>query len=138
MGSSASKTTANISNLTRSKNEHFQLKHPNKHATGNRDTISTTTIPVQILYGFKGDRVVLRVLPDQPTPSTTGTYKKYMEQVADRKPMDPPIFRLPSDKKHQSHFLLSTNWGSIINGKDTRIIRSLVEPPRQRTDTIWC
>jgi hypothetical protein len=53
-----------VSTSTRSRNEHFQKEHPRKHSNG--EAISYTTIPVQSLYGFKGDRVVLKVLPNQP------------------------------------------------------------------------
>jgi hypothetical protein len=116
-----------ISTSERSRYNHFQTEHPTQHANG--DAISTSTLRVQVLYGFKRDRVILQVLPDQPKPSTTDGYEKYMAQVALRPPVSPPTYQLPSDKKLQSHFLTFTNFGSIIEGKDIGIIRGLVESP---------
>jgi hypothetical protein len=105
------------------------LKHPDKHADGSE--LSTRTVDVQILYGFKGDRVVLKVLPDNAPTSLTGGYERYMAQVALRQPVGPTVYQLPTDKKQQSHFLSFTHWGSLLEGKDITLLRTLVVTPNQ-------
>jgi hypothetical protein len=116
-----------ISTSNRSCLSHFQLAHPEQHA--NQADKLIETIEVQALYGFKAGRVVLKVLRDYPRPPTTGGYERYMSRVALRKPTSPPTYRLPPDKKFQSHFLSFTGWGSVLDGKDMGVIQALVKSP---------
>ena len=121
-----------ISISKRTRNEHFKTSHPQQHA--NNPGPSTLTIRVQALYGFRGDRVVLKVLRSPPQPPTNGrlAYEKYMQRVVSQKPADPPTYELPSEKRLQSHFLTFTQWGEALEGKDIGAVQALVKSPREQ------
>jgi hypothetical protein len=117
-----------ISTSSRSRYDHFRTKHVQQHSGG--VGISTRSIQVQLLYGFKGDRVVLKVLPNHSQQSATlGGYEKYLAQVASRKQLDPSTYQLQADVRLQSHFLSLTKWGSVVEGANVEAIRGLVARP---------
>ena len=121
---------SHISASKRSTYTHFNDKHPQKRTKAS-STLETTKVPIQILYKFRGYRVLLQVLHGHQQPSTSDGYKKYMAQVACRGSItsEPSTFHLPPNKTLQSNLLSSTNFGSIIEGKNTGEIRALVERP---------
>ena len=125
-----------VSISLRSHYRHVQKRHPTVALDGNRETIAELSNPisVHIVFGFRQNRTILKVLGDRLQQPISGGYAKYMAQVALRpqSSVDPQIYQLPSDKKLQSHFLEFTEFGSVIEGKDVGVIRRLIAHPHKQ------
>jgi hypothetical protein len=114
---------AHISTSERCKNEHLQQFHPRAQ---NRQV---ARVHVQILYKFKGSRVVMKVIPpDKPRLPSNRYYDAFMEEFNSRK-ASKTIYRLAPDPKMQSHYIYSSGWGKVLEGQDVAALRDLVAAP---------
>ena len=120
-----------VSASERCKYEHYCDDHPEQHAR--KKTPNTKTIPIQILYAFKGRQTILRVMSNPSQRMSGGdAYDRIMKQATSSLPsVDSSAYELPSDKSLQSHMLTFTRWGSFLKGKNLKALRELVELPSE-------